>query len=162
MAKQNDDIKLQERLIDLMNKELLEDFSDLYFKSLLIIKSYEHIELLLYACRFGLLSFVKKILNNNSTVINVNCYHPSTGFPPLFIAIRSQKHLIIEYLIREAKADVNWSCDKIGRTCLNEAIRRWDLSTVALLIEHGAIVDQRHLFISIIECFREKDKVSRI
>jgi len=142
----------QQQLIDLIDDHALEEFFVLYGEISSNLKSFEHVELLLRACRFGTLSFVQSILNNNS-VIDVNCRHPSTGFSPLFIAIRAQQHDIIEYFIRETQADVNCNF-QTNTTCLHEALRQRDLFTIKLLLEHDVIIDESHLFLVIIECFR--------
>lgn len=144
----------QQDLIDLIDDHALEKFLALYRQISSNLKSFEHVELLLRACRFGTLSFVKNILNNNS-IIDINCRHPSTGFSPLFIAIRAQQHDIIEYFIRETQADVNCNF-QTNTTCLHEALRQRDLFTIKLLLEHGVIIEESHLFLVIIECFREK------
>ncbi|CAF4369752.1 unnamed protein product, partial [Rotaria sordida] len=83
------------------------DFLKLYRESLDILKDYDHVELLLRASRYGLLSFVQNILNDGSGVVNVNCRHPSTKVSPLVVAIRAQKHDVINYLIQEAKGNIN-------------------------------------------------------
>lgn len=150
----------QQHLLHLIDTHSLEDFLDLYGKSLSNLKVFEHVELLFRACRFGSLVFVKTILSSSSSIVSVSSCHPSTGFSLLFVTIRAQQHEITEYLIREMQADVNWSCKKTAVTCLQEAIRHRDIFTMTLLLQHGAFVDQRHLFASIIECFSLEKKVT--
>ncbi|CAF3150254.1 unnamed protein product [Rotaria sp. Silwood2] len=147
----------QQQLVAFIDSQSLEDFLELYRASLGILKEYDHVELLLRASRYGLLSFVRNILNDGSAFVNANCRHPSTKILPLVVAIRAQKHDVINYLIQEAKTDINWSCEKKNITCLHEAIRQRDLSTTKLLLQYGAIVDKRHLQIAIIECLSPKD-----
>ena len=144
----------QQQLIDLIDDHDLEKFAVLYQQISSDLKSFEHVELLLRACRFGTVPLVQCILNNNS-IIDVNCRHSSTEYSPLFIAIRAQQHDIIEYLIRETQANVNCHF-QTNITCLHEALRQRDLFTVKLLLEHGVVVDESHLFTAIIECFREE------
>ncbi|CAF1045490.1 unnamed protein product [Adineta steineri] len=148
--------QIQEQLINLIDNQSLEEFISLYSKHSSLLKSYQHTELLFRSCRLGLLSFVEYILN--SKLIDINCSHPSTGYPLLFISIRSQKHDIIRYIIQQTNANINWSCQNNEITCLNEAIRQLDYSTVILLLEHGCTINQSHLFGTIIECFRQRDK----
>ncbi|CAF1174288.1 unnamed protein product [Rotaria sordida] len=147
----------QQQLVALIDSQSLEDFIKLYRESLSTLKEYDHVELLLRASRYGLLPFVRNILNDSSALVDTNCRHSSTYVSPLVVAIRAQKHDVINYLIQEAKADVNWSCDEKNTTCLHEAIRRHDLSTAKLLLQYGAIVDKRHLQIAMIECLSQKD-----
>jgi hypothetical protein len=144
----------QQQLIDLIDDHDFEKFDVLYQQVSSDLKSFEHVELLLRACRFGTVPFVQCILNNNS-IIDVNCQHPSTGYSPLFIAIRAQQHDIIEYLIRETQVDVNCNF-QTNTTCLHEALSQRDFFTIKLLLEHGVIVNESHLFTAIIECFREE------
>lgn len=150
------------QLVDLIDNQSLDDFIELYRKSIRILKTYDHIELILRATRFGLLPFVKCLLNDGADCIDVNCQYVSSGISPLVVAIRAQKHDLINYFILEAKADVNWSCPKKKLTCLHEAIRQCDLSTVTLLLEHGTIVDKRHLRAVIIECLSPRVTVMLI
>jgi len=164
MESQNDHNQ-QQQLINLIDSHKLDEFLTLYRQSVFVLKPFERIEILLRACRFGSLVLVRNILNEDSAV-DVNCCHPSTGYSPLFIAIRAHQHDIIEYLIQETQANVNGTCatsendETAATTCLQEALRQQDLSTITLLLQHGAIVDERHLFLAIIECFRQNFKVT--
>ncbi|CAF0911330.1 unnamed protein product [Adineta steineri] len=150
--------QIHEQLINLTDDQSLEDFISLYSKYSSLLKSHQHTELLFRSCRLGLLSFLEYILN--SKLIDINCPHPSTGYPLLFLSIQPQKHDIIKYIIQQTNANINWSCQNNGITCLNEAIRQSDYSTVILLLEHGYAINQSHLFGTIIECFRQDNKVS--
>ena len=143
----------QQKLLDLIDAHMADDFVALYRCSITVLKQFEHNELLLRACRFGTLELVQSLLNEGHVAID-NCYHPSTGFSPLFIAIRARQPDIIDYLIRQLHADVNDS-KNTDETCLHEAIRQWDLPTVKLLLEHGVIVDERHFLLALNECVRE-------
>ncbi|CAF3333317.1 unnamed protein product [Rotaria socialis] len=122
------------------------------------LRPFEHAEILFRACRFGTLDFVRAILKDN-TRIDINIRHPSTGYSPLFIAIRAQQHEIIDYLVQEKRADVNGNsnisihCGSMT-SCVHEALRQHDQLTLCLLLEHGALIDQSHIFLAIIECFR--------
>ena len=144
----------QQELLDLIDDQNLEKFLLLFEDISSTLKSFEQLELVFRACRFGTLTIVKGILQGN-VLIDANSRHPSTKFSPLFIAIRAQQHEIIEYFIQETDADINGRFPK-NRTCLHEALRRGDLSTVTLLLDKQVEVDQGHLFLIIIECFREK------
>ena len=93
-------------LLDLIDEQNLKEFLRLYGEMSSKLKSFEHLELLFRACRFGALAFVKGILNENS-LIHVNSQHSSTRFSPLFIVIRGQQHEIIRYFIEETNADIN-------------------------------------------------------
>lgn len=144
----------QQELLDLIDDQNLDKFLLLFEDIRSTLKLFEQLELLFRACRFGTLPMVKGILETN-VLIDVNSRHPSTRFSPLFIAIRAQQHEIIEYFIGETEADVNGRFPK-NRTCLHEALRRGDVSTVTLLLDRQVDVDQSHLFLIIIECFREE------
>lgn len=153
-------IELQQKLIGFINTHHLEDFSKLYCEKIDSLKEYDHVEFLLRAIRYGLLSFVQTLLKHGSTKINANCHHSSRGISPLIAAIRAQKHDIIKYLIEEAKVNVNYSCETNRTTCLHEAIRQHDLSTISLLLQYGATIDQHHFKVAIIACLTSQETVS--
>jgi ankyrin repeat protein len=141
----------QQRLIELIDAHATtDDFLTLYRYSVTALKPFEQNELLLRACRFGTLAIIQALLSDGHVTVD-NCHHPSTGCSPLFIAIRAHQTAIIYYLIHEVHADVNSSTNR-DETCLHEAIRQRDLSTVKLLLEHGATVDERHFLLAIKEC----------
>ena len=141
-------------LLDFIDDQNFDKFLVLYGEIHSKLKSLEHLELLFRACRFGTLSFVKRILNDN-TLVHVNSPHPSTKYSPLFIAIRAQQYEIIKYLVEETEADINCRFPK-DRTCLHEALRQGDVPTVTLLLDRQVNVDQSHLLLIIIKCFREE------
>lgn len=143
---------LQVELVNFIDDQNWEKFLLLFEEINSRLKLFELLELLFRACRFGTLPMVKKVLEAN-VLIDVNSRHSSTRYSPLFIAIRAQQHDIIQYLIRETDADINSRFPK-NRTCLHEALRRGDLSTVTLLLDRQVDVDQSHLFLIIIECLR--------
>lgn len=140
---------VQKQLLNLINNHALDEFLQIYQQCLYSLRSFERIEILLRACRFGTVEFVENIFNKDS-LTNMNCRHPSTGYTPLFIAIRAKQYNIVKYLIEKTEVDT---------TCLQEALRQRDMSIVKLLLQHGAIVDEQHLRIAIGECFREDCKV---
>ena len=152
-----------QQLIDLIDSEALDDFLTRYRESLSLLKPFERVALLLRACRSGSLQVVKTILDEDP-VMDVNCRHPSTNYSPLMIAIRAQRDAIIKYLIQETEADVNCTFgntekDDAASTCLHEALRQGDVSTVMLLVKHGVVVTKSHLYVAVIECFRPRHKV---
>ena len=154
----------QQQMMKLIDNHLLDEFLVIYRQSLCSLQPFEQIQILLHACRFGTSEFVHNILNEKSS-ININCRHSSTGYTPLFTAIRAKRHDIIKYLIEKTEADVNCNFTNNANleaitTCLHEALHQRDLLTVKLLLQYGAIVNERHLYMAINECFRQDSKVS--
>ena len=148
---------VRDNLLILLQKKIPEKFQEFYNSVCTLLKPFDHVDLLLHACRLGLLTAVDTMLNRN--LVSINCSHKSTGYSSLFIAIRFQQHDIIDYLMNHPSIDFQWSCNKKPVNYLDEAIHQWDLSTVKKLIAHNCPIHRRHLFLAIIECFRQNEKV---
>ncbi|CAM4984496.1 unnamed protein product [Rotaria socialis] len=157
MSEANNHTQLQ-KLFYFIHIHELNDFITFYEQCSSALKPFEHAEILFRACRFDSLNFVRAILKDNKRIA-INVRHPSTGYSPLFIAIRAQQHEIIDYLDQEKRADVNGNsnisihCESMT-SCAHEALRQHDQLTLCLLLEHEALIDQSHIFLAIIECFR--------
>ena len=97
--------QIHEELINLIDNQLYENFIILYSKHSSSLKSFEHIELLFRFLSFWLFIILEFLLN--SKLIDINCSHPSTGYSPLFISIRLEKHNIIKYIIEQTNININ-------------------------------------------------------
>jgi ankyrin repeat protein len=140
----------QQHLVDLIDSLVIDEFLEqVNDGSSSTLRDFERTELVLRACRFGSLELVRSFVTDDDLI---KCRHSSTGYSPLFIAIRGRQRTIIDYIIsRHPPIDFS--------ACLHEAIRQQDPVTVKLLLQllTPDVLKRHHFLSALCECIHESE-----